>query len=114
MAQVCGEMARVFSERLGRGPKKCRATWAGRDVVVVMLDDGYSQADETLREAGRGAAVIAGRRMLLDVVEPEIRSLVTRATGRSVTTVLSATRLDPDMTAEVILLAPPDGARPAG
>jgi uncharacterized protein YbcI len=111
MAQVCGEVARVFSARFGRGPTKCRATWAGRDVVLVVLDDGYSPAEETLRKAGRGTAVLAGRRLLLEVVEPEIRSLVTRATGRSVTTVLSATRLDPDMTAQVIVLAPPADAR---
>src|SRR4051812_20406816 len=85
MARVCAEVARVFSERLGRGPTKCRASWAGRDTIVVVLDDGYSTADETLRAVGRAGAVLAGRRLLLEAVEAELSRLVADTTGRPVT-----------------------------
>jgi len=114
LALVCSGVARVLSERLGRGPTKCRASWCGRDAIVVLLQDGYPIAEETLRVAGHGEAVRDARLLMLGAVEDELSRLVAEATGRHVEAVLSATRLQPDVSAEIFLLEPPEHAgRPA-
>ncbi|MGZ4186231.1 MAG: hypothetical protein ACXVUE_18085 [Solirubrobacteraceae bacterium] len=50
--------------------------------------------------------LLGGRHVLQTIIEDDLKAAVERVLGRTVNTTLSATRLDPDMSAEVFLLAP--------
>jgi uncharacterized protein YbcI len=106
LTQVCGEVAAVFRRAWGRGPAKTTAHWAGPDMLVVLLSNGHTDAEKTLRAAGHIKELLGGRRMLQTIIEDDLKTGVERILGRAVRTTLSATRLDPDLSAEIFLLAP--------
>jgi uncharacterized protein YbcI len=106
MALLCGEIAALYRRVWGRGPVKSTAQWAGAHTLVVLLETGHTESEMTLRAAGHAEQVIAGRRALQSVIEAELKSTVERIVGRRVETVLSAVRLDPDLSAEIFILAP--------
>jgi uncharacterized protein YbcI len=103
---VSGAVASLVRERWGRGPTRCRAHWAGPDALLVLLDDTHTQAERTLRDGGHAAEVLAARRHLCDVVEPDLRRIVEHATHRPVRTYLAGSDLDPDVTALVFAFGP--------
>ena len=82
------------------------AHWAGRDMLVVLMENGHTPHEKTLRAAGHIQELLGGRQVLQVVVEEELKAAVSRALGRRVVTMLSATRLDPDVSAEIFLLEP--------
>jgi uncharacterized protein YbcI len=108
LARLCGEVATVFRRAWGRGPVKTTAHWAGRNMLVVVLENGHTDAEKTLRATGHGEQLVAGRQLLHQILEDELKSSVERNTGRQVKAMLSATRLDPDLSAEIFLLASTD------
>lgn len=106
LAQICGEVAAVFRRAWGRGPVKTTANWAGQNMLVVLLANGHTDAEKTMRAAGHIQELLGGRHLLQVIVEPDLKASVERILGRTVETTLSATRLDPDLSAEIFLLAP--------
>ncbi len=108
LAQICGEVAAVFRRAWGRGPAKTTAHWAGPNMLVVVLANGHTDAEKTMRAAGHIQELLGGRRLLHVLVEPDLKASVERILGRTVETTLSATRLDPDLSAEIFLLTPQD------
>jgi uncharacterized protein YbcI len=106
LSEVCSGAAALFRSHWGRGPRKCRAHWAGPDTILVLLENGLTEAERTLAAAGRGEDVLAGRRALNALVEPQLRAIVQDATGRPVEVFLGSSRLEPDVTAEVFVLGP--------
>jgi uncharacterized protein YbcI len=106
LAQICGEVAAVFRRAWGRGPAKATAHWAGPNMLVVLLANGHTDAERSMRAAGHIQELLGGRRLLQGIIEQDLRAGVERILGRTVETMLSATRLDPDLSAEIFLLAP--------
>lgn len=104
LADICGEVAAAFKQAWGRGPARICARWAGSDMLVLLLHDGQTEAEKTLRAAGHERQLLQARRLLQAAVEEQLTSIVQRATGRRVLTVLSGVRLDPDLSAEIFLL----------
>jgi len=45
---ISNEIVRVFKDQFGRGPTKARTEWAGRDVIVVVLEDTLTPAERSL------------------------------------------------------------------
>ena len=103
---MCAAIARLHSETYGRGPRRCRGYWAGPDAILVLLENGLTQAEHLLIEHGKGADVIDRRRAMEQILEPRLLDLVAEATGRGVVTMLDATELDPAVSAHVYLLDP--------
>lgn len=110
LSEVCSEFASLFHRRWGRGPVWARAYWAGPDILLVVLENGHTPAEKTMRAAGHIQEILGGRRLLQGLVEDELRELVCRITGRTVRACLSATRLAPDVSAEIFLLERESGA----
>jgi uncharacterized protein YbcI len=108
LAQICGEVAAAFRRAWGRGPAKTTAHWAGPNMLVVVLANGHTDAEKTMRAAGHIQELLGGRRLLHVIIEPDLKASVERILGRTVETTLSATRLDPDLSAEIFLLVPED------
>jgi uncharacterized protein YbcI len=106
LTQVCGAVAAVFRRAWGRGPAKTTAYWAGPNMLVVLLANGHTEAEKSMRAAGHIQELLGGRRVLQGIIEDELKASVERVLGREVETTLSATRLDPDLSAEIFLLAP--------
>jgi uncharacterized protein YbcI len=106
LSQVCGEVAAVFRRAWGRGPVRTTAHWAGPAILVVLLENGHTDAEKTMRAAGHIQELLGGRHLLQVLIEDDLKACVERILGRRVETMLSATRLDPDLSAEIFMLAP--------
>lgn len=97
-------LAALWSKHWGRGPQRCRAHWAGPDTIVAILSGGHTPAERSLQAAGHCGLVLEARERLHEILEDEMRQLVEEATGRSVGTVLHATHLEPELSAQVFML----------
>jgi hypothetical protein len=106
LSQVCSEVAGVFRRAWGRGPVKTTAYWCGPSAIVVLLENGHTDAEKTMRAAGHIQELLGGRQLLQVLIEDDLKAAVQRILKRPVPTMLSATRLDPDLSAEVFLLGP--------
>jgi uncharacterized protein YbcI len=103
LTRVCSEVAASFRRAWGRGPVRTTAHWATPDVLLVLLEDGHLVSERTLRTSGFTRELLGGRRLLQEIVEPELQAGVERVIGRPIRATLSATRLDPDVSAEIFL-----------
>jgi uncharacterized protein YbcI len=110
LARICGEVAAVFKRAWGRGPIRTTAHWAGPNMLVIMLENGHTEAEKTMRAAGHIQELLGGRHLLQVLIEDDLKESVERILGVPVLTLLSATRLDPDLSAEIFLLGSPNGA----
>jgi uncharacterized protein YbcI len=106
LSQVCSEVAGLFRRAWGRGPVKTSAQWCGPSAIVVLLENGHTEAEKTMRAAGHIQELLGGRQLLQMLLEEDLTTAVERIVRRPVITMLSATRLDPDMSAEIFLLGP--------
>lgn len=77
------------------------------DSVVAFLDGlQFQKVEEFLVEEGKEESVLALRHEYQRYMEPAFRAAVERATGRTVTSFLSSTHLDPAWSVEIFRLAP--------
>ena len=104
LSAVSGAVAALVREHWGRGPARCRAYWAGPDTLVVLFEDAQTVAERRLHERGHAATVLDTRRSLLEILEDDLRRIVTRATNRPVRAYLNATHLEPDICAMLFVL----------
>lgn len=106
-------MVHLFREFMGKGPERCKAHWAGNDILVILLGGGYTVAEQTLYDAGRGDAVQDSRYALQMALEAQSTAMVERLTGRRVVAFMSASHQGPDLSAEIFVLAPVEPGSPA-
>jgi len=81
---VSNEIVRVFKEQFGRGPTKARTEWAGRDVLVVVLEDTLTPAERKLVEMGEHERLRETRLYFQYATLRELCEPVERLTGRRV------------------------------
>lgn len=106
LVTLCNGLVGLLREFAGRGPSKCKAHWAGRDVIVVLLRGGFTTAEQTLYEAGQGMAVRDSQHALSDVLETRMTELVQSVTDRKVQAFMSASHQDPDLRVLLFVLEP--------
>ncbi len=94
----------IYKDHLGRGPTKVRTTITD-DMVVTVLEDGLTKAEEKLVARDRAHAVRSIRREFQESMSDEVKALVENLTGREVKCLLSDHSPDPDYAVEVLLLA---------
>lgn len=99
------EMLRVHEESYGTGASHTHVHVVG-DFVLVILDVELTPAEQTLMDAGHSDSVKATRESYQQAIAPTFRAIVERATGRRVSSFLSAMSLEPLYSAEVFRLAP--------
>ena len=97
----------LLKEFYGRGPTQAK-TYYHDDLVVCVLRGGFTKVEQTLRDGGRGRAVIEQRMQFQEVMRERFESVIERATGRRVIGFMSGNQQDPDMICEVFVLAPSD------
>ena len=115
-----GEVRTAISEGIvallkdfyGTGPTRAK-TYVAEDLVVCVLRGGFTKAEQTLLEGGRGHAVLTQRVEFQEVMRERFVAVIENATGRRVVGFMAGSQQDPDMLCEVFVLSPSDLVEPA-
>ena len=108
-AAISNTVVRALARTTGRGPTKAKTT-LGENGVFVVLQDSLTHGEQTLADAGQGAAVLDLRRRWQRVMEADVSREIEQLTGRKVIGFMSDNHIDPDLAVEVFVLEP---VRPA-
>jgi uncharacterized protein YbcI len=98
----------LLHDYTGRGPTRARAYYDG-DLVVVMCRDTMTTAEAQLAQSGEGEFVLRLRRKVQATMSEDAVEAVEAITGRQVIAFMSDNHLEPDVAAEVFLLAREEG-----
>jgi uncharacterized protein YbcI len=107
LTAISDGLVALLKEFYGRGPTQAKSYYQD-DLVVCILRGGYTQVEQTLREGGRGSAVIEQRMQFQELMRERFEAVIEHATGRNVIGFMSGNQQDPDMMCEVFVLAPSD------
>lgn len=118
MAQVCKAVVRIHKHFYGKGPTKARAQLV-ENLLTVVLEGGFTRAEQTLRQAGRQEDVVRSRLAMQHSTEDVLRDAIEGIVGRSVRSVMSASDPSRDLQVEIFVLHPAgalgaDGEGPVG
>lgn len=103
--ELSNAIARLHKEQVGRGPTSARTTIDG-DLVVCLLEGGFTRAEQTLSDSDRQELVVAGRVGLQDAMRDAMIAAVQDIMGRRVVSFMSANDYDHNLQAEVFVLEP--------
>jgi uncharacterized protein YbcI len=89
LLEVSNAMVRIFKEQFGRGPTKARASWAGPDVLTVILEDTLTPAERNLAGMGEHERLRNMRSFFQYASVLEFCAPIERITGRKVRSFVS-------------------------
>jgi uncharacterized protein YbcI len=104
--EIANAIARLHKDYVGRGPTNSRAT-IDSELVVVLLEGGFTRAEQTLDSSSRRDLVIAGRVGLQDAMREGMIAIVEGVLGRRVRSFMSANDLERNLQVEVFVLEGP-------
>lgn len=111
--EVSNAISRLHKEFIGRGPTNSRTTIDG-NLVVCVLEGGYTRAEQTLGANDKADLVAAGRLGLQEAMRQAMIAAVEQITGRRVYSFMSANDLDQNLQVEVFVLTPEQSASAGG
>jgi uncharacterized protein YbcI len=103
--EISNALARLHKHFVGRGPTNTRTTIDG-DLVVCLLEGGYTRAEQTLEANDKDDLVAAGRLGLQDAMREGMIDAVQSSLGRRVHSFMSANDLHRNLQVEVFVLEP--------
>jgi uncharacterized protein YbcI len=109
--EISNGLARLHKHYVGRGPTNARTTIDG-DLVVCLLEGGYTRAEQTLEQNDNSDVVAAGRLGLQDAMRDAMIDVVQRTLGRRVHSFMSANDLHRNLQVEVFVLRGQPGIAP--
>ncbi|HEX3361065.1 MAG TPA: Na-translocating system protein MpsC family protein [Solirubrobacterales bacterium] len=104
--EISNAISHIHKQFVGRGPANTRTTVDG-DLVVCLLEGGYTRAEETLEGNDQSDVVAAGRLGLQDAMREAMIGAVERTLGRSVLSFMSANDIRQNFQVEVFVLSAP-------
>lgn len=104
LAEITRRIVHLHKQHFGKGPTKGRSYWQD-DVITVVLRGGLTPAERTLRRTGHAEAVSEQRSVINEGLRDRFVGEISEITGRAVIAFMSGIHQDPDMTAEVFVLA---------
>jgi uncharacterized protein YbcI len=107
LTAISDGLVALLKEFYGRGPTQAKSYYQD-DLVVCLLRGGYTQVEQTLRDGGRGTAVIEQRMQFQELMRERFEAVIEKATGRRVIGFMSGNQQDPDLMCEVFVLDPSD------
>ena len=113
LAALSNAMVALQKQFAGKGPTQTRSGWVGDDMLVVLMGGGYTIAEETLYQSGRGGAVRDSRNALHDAMRQRMGDIIYRLTGREVIAYMSDFHQSPDLALAAFVLAPTEPNHPA-
>jgi uncharacterized protein YbcI len=99
-------IVRVHTQSVGRGPTKAQVIHRN-NVVVALLQDARTKGEQTLMEAGDGAAAIRMRQDLQHAMRNGLVAAVEELTGCRVVAFMSDNHVEPDLVAQIFVLDRP-------
>ena len=102
--QIAEAMAGLHAEFYGYPPGSSRAI-VHEDVVVVVMEQTFTRAEQTMIERGEFEEIQNIRRRFQRVMAEDFHSVVEKATGRDVRTFVSDTDINEGLSIELFLLA---------
>ena len=106
IAAIAAEIQRIHGEYYGQTPGDVRVYQAG-DVVVVLIEETFTRAEQVLIGRGEADEVQVIRRRFQLAIADQFRAIVQNATGRSVRAFLSDTDLREHLAVETFVLGEP-------
>ena len=103
--QISTAFVQLIKEHGDRGPTKCR-TYIDDDLIIVLMQSGYSRLENTLIEDGKWLDVRSTRQAFQDTMEGRLSDTIERLTGREVSAFMSASHQQPDIQIELFVLNP--------
>lgn len=114
LMEISREIVRVFKDQFGRGPTSARASWAGPDAIVVVLEDTLTPAERNLVKMGEHERLRETRMFFQYASVKELCEPVERATGRRVRAFVSGIDTDADgLAVETFVLHPKGSGAPS-
>jgi uncharacterized protein YbcI len=113
LARISTGLVQLHRRHFGKGPTKAK-TYLRDDVVVCVLDGGFTTVERTLIDHGKPEAVHLVRRTFQDVMEQPFKDVVEEAIGRRVIAYVSQVHHNPDLAVEFFLLEPEEAAGESG
>ena len=101
--EISNAISRLHKEFVGRGPTNSRTTIDG-DLVVCLLEGGYTRAEQTLDAHDNGDLVAAGRLGLQDAMRDAMIAAVEQSIGRQVRSFMSANDIRRNLQVEIFVL----------
>ncbi len=102
---VGNAITRLHRDHYGRGATTTRTVYQ-RNYLVVFLEDIYTPVERTLVAAGQEDEVKRTRQAFQMAMRDAFSQAVEEITGRRVVQFMSQVAFEPDMAAEVFVLAP--------
>jgi uncharacterized protein YbcI len=102
---ISNMVVRITSEYTGRGPTQARTHESG-DVITVILQDTLTKGERALAAAGMSDIVLTTRKAFQGAMRADMTDGIKEITGREVMAFMSDNHMDPDIAAEVFVLAP--------
>jgi uncharacterized protein YbcI len=93
VAIISRDIVRIHARFYGRGPTKAKTIWRD-EIVVCVLEDIFTKAEQLLVDGGRFEDVRAHRTAFQDEAEPLFLASVEPVTGRKVRSFLSQVSID--------------------
>jgi uncharacterized protein YbcI len=110
--EISNAMSRLHKEFVGRGPTNARTTIDG-DMVVCLLEGGYTRAEQTLTANDNADLVAAARLGLQDAMRQAMIAAVEQTIGRRVHSFMSANDLERNLQVEIFVLTAESGTEDA-
>jgi uncharacterized protein YbcI len=109
LSQVSNEMVRLYKELFGRGPTSARTSWAGDNVVICILDETLTPAEQNLAKLGEHQRLRDTRTFFQYSSVRDFCDPVERLTGRTVRAFISGIDTEAGgMSVETFVLYPRD------
>ena len=102
--ELSNAISRLHKQFIGRGPTNSRTTIDG-DLVVCLLEGGFTRAEQTLTDNDKQELVVAGRVGLQEAMRQAMIAAVQDITGRHVRSFMSANDLEHNLQTEIFVLA---------
>src|SRR3954447_939566 len=83
MLELSNAVVRIHKQLAGKGPTKARSHLM-QDLVVVVLEGGFTRGEQTLHEAGHDRELLQARLAMQQAAEAELRAAVEQILGRRV------------------------------
>jgi uncharacterized protein YbcI len=105
LAEISNAVVRIHKRAYGKGPIKARAHLT-RDLLTVVLEGGFTRAEQTLHRHGHSQQVIDSRLAIERAIENELRAAVETILYRAIRSSLSAPDPTNELQVEVFVLQP--------
>ena len=92
-----------MKEHLGRGPVKAQ-TYVHKDSVLVLMYEGHTTSEETLREGGEAEAVASQRVKLSEAIRTKLTAVIESELSREVVGYMSSSQQAPSLISYVFVL----------